>query len=82
MPITIAQQLAVRQTTSSRIDRIQDAMVRLSELPQGGTAVGTGINTHTDFACKFAKNVSKQTGISFIEAEIISKHKQRSTPLK
>ena len=70
MPITIAQQFGgyARQLRLG-IDRIQDAMVRLSELPQGGTAVGTGINTHTDFACKFAKNVSKQTGISFIEAE-------------
>ena len=70
MPITIAQQFGgyARQLRLG-IDRIQDAMVRLSELPQGGTAVGTGINTHTDFACEFAKNVSKQTGISFIEAE-------------
>lgn len=70
MPITIAQQFGgyARQLRLG-IDRIQDAMVRLSELPQGGTAVGTGINTHTDFACEFAKNVSKQTGFSFIEAE-------------
>ena len=70
MPITIAQQFGgyARQLRLG-IDRIQDAIVRLSELPQGGTAVGTGINTHTDFACEFAKNVSKQTGISFIEAE-------------
>ena len=70
MPITIAQQFGgyARQLRLG-IDRIQDAMVRLSELPQGGTAVGTGINTHTDFACEFAKNVSKQTGISFVEAE-------------
>ena len=70
MPITIAQQFGgyARQLRLG-IDRIQDAMVRLSELPQGGTAVGTGINTHTDFASEFAKNVSKQTGISFIEAE-------------
>ena len=70
MPITIAQQFGgyARQLRLG-IDRIQDAIVRLSELPQGGTAVGTGINTHTDFACEFAKNVSKQTGISFVEAE-------------
>ena len=70
MPITIAQQFGgyARQLRLG-IDRIQDAIVRLSELPQGGTAVGTGINTHTDFASEFAKNVSKQTGISFVEAE-------------
>ncbi|MBK98676.1 MAG: aspartate ammonia-lyase [Balneola sp.] len=70
MPITIAQQFGgyARQLRLG-VDRIQDAMVRLSELPQGGTAVGTGINTHPDFASEFAKNVSKQTGVSFIEAE-------------
>ncbi len=70
MPITIAQQFGgyARQLRLG-VDRIQDAMVRLSELPQGGTAVGTGINTHPDFASKFAKNVSKQSGVTFIEAE-------------
>ena len=70
MPITIAQQFGgyARQLRLG-VDRIQDAKVRLSELPQGGTAVGTGINTHPNFGAEFAKNVSKQTGVSFREAE-------------
>jgi len=38
-------------------------------LPQGGTAVGTGINTHADFGKNFAAKVSELTGIDFKEAE-------------
>jgi fumarate hydratase class II len=41
----------------------------MMELPQGGTAVGTGINTHADFGKNFAAKVSELTGIDFKEAE-------------
>ena len=41
----------------------------MDELPMGGTAVGTGINTHPKFPAKFAAEVSRLTGESFREAE-------------
>ncbi|MGZ3604597.1 MAG: class II fumarate hydratase [Thermodesulfobacteriota bacterium] len=50
------------------IDRIRNAMQSLSELPLGGTAVGTGINTHPHFAKKVIAIVNKDTGHRFYEA--------------
>jgi fumarate hydratase class II len=50
------------------IQRIQNAMNFLSELPLGGTAVGTGINTHPLFAKKVISILNKETGYHFSEA--------------
>jgi fumarate hydratase class II len=51
------------------IRRIENTRNHLSELAIGGTAVGTGINSHPRFGKLVAKNLSKMTGISFREAE-------------
>lgn len=69
MPVTIEQQFSgyVRQLHLG-ISRLEDALERLCELPQGGTAVGTGINTHPEFGRRFAHSVSDKTEISFREA--------------
>ncbi|MHC4674330.1 MAG: class II fumarate hydratase [Planctomycetota bacterium] len=45
------------------------AVKALRELPIGGTAVGTGINTHADFGKMMAADLSEQTGIEFVEAK-------------
>jgi fumarate hydratase class II len=50
------------------IHRIQNAMKSLSELPLGGTAVGTGINTHPLFAKKAIALMNKKIGYRFYEA--------------
>jgi fumarate hydratase class II len=50
------------------IHRILNAMGSLSELPLGGTAVGTGINTHPLFAKKVISIINKKTGWRFREA--------------
>jgi fumarate hydratase class II len=51
------------------VTRAERAMVRLAEnLPIGGTAVGTGINTHPRFAKLVVRRMSKETGIKFEEA--------------
>ena len=50
------------------IDRIRSAVTRLSELPLGGTAVGTGINTHPAFAREVISILNKMTGCRFREA--------------
>ena len=43
-------------------------MPRLYELAHGGTAVGTGLNTHPDFAVKSAMKISEITGLPFVTA--------------
>src|SRR5438270_5737522 len=48
--------------------RARRALSALLELPAGGTAVGTGINTHPHFGAKVAEVLARETGIPFIEA--------------
>ena len=47
---------------ANSIERVQDSLKRLYQLAQGGTAVGTGLNTKAGFAEKFAEAVAKDTG--------------------
>ena len=70
MPVTIAQQFSgYSRQLRLGIDRITDALERLTELPQGGTAVGTGINTDAKFGELFAQEVTIETGYRFKEAK-------------
>jgi fumarate hydratase class II len=48
--------------------RLEDAVNDLAELPLGGTAVGTGVNTHEDFARLTIARLSQATGVPFREA--------------
>ena len=69
-PITLGQEFSgYTQMVKNGIKRIQNAQGLLSELAQGGTAVGTGINTKKQFGSLMAKEISKYTGISFKEAD-------------
>jgi fumarate hydratase, class II len=70
MPVTLQQEFSgyARQIELG-IARIESSLDRMRELPQGGTAVGTGINTDPKFGEKFAMVLSKTTGESFQEAE-------------
>ncbi len=51
------------------IDRVKACLPRLMQLAQGGTAVGTGINSKVGFAEKFAENVSEITDLNFVTAD-------------
>lgn len=69
MPVTFAQVFGgYASQLRAGMERVEAALVRVRELPQGGTAVGTGINTHPDFAALFASDIASDTGFSFIEA--------------
>ncbi len=70
MPVTIKQEFGgyARQLKLG-IERVEDALKRVAELPQGGTAVGTGLNTDPDFGRKFAEKLSHATGYDFHEAQ-------------
>jgi len=68
-PITIGQEISgwARQVALS-IERLQSVLPRLGELAQGGTAVGTGLNTHPEFGARMAAELSGLYGIAFQEA--------------
>ena len=51
------------------IDRIRSVEPRLAELALGGTAVGSGLNTHSDFANRVIALISNHTGLHFTEAQ-------------
>jgi len=67
VPLTLGQEFSgYTQQLTNGLERINAAMPRLYELALGGTAVGTGLNTHPDFAVKAAKQIAKLTGQPFI----------------
>jgi fumarate hydratase class II len=68
-PIRLGQEFGgyARQVELS-IQRMEHALNSLSELPLGGTAVGTGINTHPRFARKAIAIINEKTGHRFWEA--------------
>jgi len=70
MPVTIGQELgAWASQIAHGIERIEGCMPRLTQLAQGGTAVGTGINAHPKFGAKVATLLSEQTDIEFRQAD-------------
>lgn len=66
MPVTVEQELQTwvlqLQDASSRLARARDELLAI---PQGGTAVGSGINAHPDFATTFAEQLADETGLGF-----------------
>ena len=68
-PIRLGQEIggwAAQARLSSQ--RASKAVAALREIPIGGTAVGTGINTHPEFGRRMAERLSERTGIEFVEA--------------
>ncbi len=70
MPLTFAQEISswASQIESNYV-RLQLALPQLLRLAQGGTAVGTGVNAHQDFAAHFATQLSENTGMDFSPAD-------------
>jgi fumarate hydratase class II len=65
VPVTLGQEFAgyaaqVRQG----IARVQDALPRLGQIPLGGTATGTGLNTHPEFAARVRAALASDTGLA------------------
>ena len=69
VPMTLGQEFSgyVAQLDSC-IHRLEEVLPELYELAAGGTAVGTGLNTHPQFAGKVAQHVAQLTGLPFITA--------------
>jgi len=70
MPVTFGQELRTwGAQVRSAIGRLRDALERLKFLPQGGTAVGTGINAPAEFGQHVAAELKALTGFDFRSAE-------------
>jgi fumarate hydratase class II len=69
-PVRLGQEFGGYRTQVEKgIERVRDVKARLSELALGGTAVGTGLNTHPEFPEKAAAYISEETGVEFREAD-------------
>jgi len=68
-PLRLGQEFGgfARQLSLS-VERAQRAVDAVLELPVGGTAVGSGINTHPEFGNRVAQVLAKEAGIPFVEA--------------
>ena len=68
-PLTLGQEFSgyVSQLDHG-LTRLHDALQGLYELPLGGTAVGTGLNSHPDYAVKVAKQLADLTALPFVTA--------------
>ncbi|KAK9679167.1 hypothetical protein K7432_016376 [Basidiobolus ranarum] len=65
-PLTLGQEFSgYTQQLTYGIDRVQATLPRLSKLAQGGTAVGTGLNTRKGFDVKIAQEITKITSLPF-----------------
>jgi fumarate hydratase, class II len=67
VPVTLGQEFAgyaaqVRQG----IARVESTLERVGEIPLGGTAVGTGLNTHPEFAARVREKLSAATGLRIL----------------
>jgi fumarate hydratase, class II len=69
MPVTLGQELSGWRTQiENGMARLRSVEPRLLALAQGGTAVGTGINTHPDFGRRFCEELAALTGVAFVPA--------------
>ncbi len=68
-PIRLGQEISGYAAQAAHaVARARRAITALRELPLGGTAVGTGINSHPDFAPKVIAAISARSGVEFLEA--------------
>jgi fumarate hydratase, class II len=68
-PVTLGQEFSGYATQIRRgIERVESALPRVAELPLGGTAVGTGINTPPAFAARVIEVLAGDTGLPLTEA--------------
>jgi fumarate hydratase class II len=68
-PLTLGQEFSgYTHQLNQALARIHAVLPGLYELALGGTAVGTGLNTHPEFADKVARQIANETGLPFVSA--------------
>ena len=69
VPLTLGQEFSGYAEQLERgYKRVEQSLTRLYELAIGGTAVGTGLNTHPEYAERAAKKIAELTGLPFVSA--------------
>jgi fumarate hydratase class II len=69
VPLTLGQEFSGYATQVERgRQRVEQSLPHLYELAIGGTAVGTGLNTHPEYAVRVAKKIAELTGLPFVSA--------------
>ncbi|GAB6862972.1 class II fumarate hydratase [Haloplanus litoreus] len=69
-PVRLGQEFGGYRTQVEKgIERCESVAPRLAELALGGTATGTGLNTHPEFPARAAAYIAEETGIDFREAD-------------
>jgi len=65
VPVTLGQEFAGYAAQMRQgVARLEDALPRLGQIPLGGTATGTGLNTHPEFAERVRALLTEQTGLT------------------
>ncbi len=68
VPVTLGQEFMGYATqVELGADRVRDTLKRVGQIPLGGTATGTGLNTHPEFAAKVREKLSADTGLDIAE---------------
>jgi fumarate hydratase class II len=68
VPVTLGQEFGGYAAQARQgIERVRDTLPRLGQIPLGGTAVGTGLNTHPEFAARVRARLSEETELSISE---------------
>jgi fumarate hydratase class II len=68
-PLTLGQEISGwAQQLTNGMERLEQALPKVHELALGGTAVGTGLNTHPEWADRVAKGIAELTGLPFTSA--------------
>ena len=69
VPVSLGQEFsAYAQQLTNAIERVNLVLPGIYELALGGTAVGTGLNSHKDFAVTSAREIANETGLPFVTA--------------
>jgi fumarate hydratase class II len=69
VPLTLGQEFSGWVTMlDDDLERLESVLPKLYELAAGGTAVGTGLNTHPEFAERIAAKIAARTGLPFVTA--------------
>lgn len=70
MPLSMAQELTAWKTQLQHtVEALQQGLSQLSQLPQGGTAIGSGVNAPADFGSQFCAALTARTQFKFQSAE-------------
>jgi fumarate hydratase, class II len=67
VPVTLGQEFAgYAAQVREGIARVESTLGRVGQIPLGGTAVGTGLNTHPEFAARVREQLSGETGLTIL----------------